>query len=641
MLAGAMASYQRLARPSNEATLRTHAAAGAASLRPAPPPRFKGGKRARPERDCDDGAWEYDGAEEDEDGDGREPARGAAGQPAQPAEGGAHQKRMLRAEQNFRAQLPRWQYTQRALSPRLARHRQAQISANLALVEQLVDEFAAEPVLPTCSCGGGKGYRLLAERREVLYRGAAAGCFGMLRVPMFACAACDERQEMPACAAGCCGNTPVSGSIWFDQMLLNLHAQLTPLGVSSTNFAQALDSAARSFRSMECGVQYAPVLDDRGLSWATSAQRTAMRGLEDASQLVPEVALFTGLFGYCPVCAKVPDAPACSCQAAPAAAAGSSRTESGLSGAAIPETEQAPVEASAETSAAEPAPSGGGRQHGVPADGSSAGASSAAAAPDICSTCAGVNCAASQAPVGERRPILLNSDGVVKGGHFESRGTSITAAWEEGKLPPINSDFIDGPSSAQSMLGRFLDPAAPRGLGDSACTAHLSCSRPVAAGNSTVKDVECFAGAVCGCGVPVKGVFLSCPRSECFAIYDAQLATVEGALRHRGEQQIAALMLDISCRYGPSFRARWPSVLPELRYYVGWMHSRAGHNLACQLEFGGEYATGLGRCIGEAIERLWVSFKARVGRVELIQGDAVPWNLKNPENPGLKNSKNP
>ena len=360
MLAGAMASYQRLARPSNEATLRTHAAAGAASLRPAPPPRFKGGKRARPEHDCDDGAWEYDGAEEDEDGDGREPARGAAGQPAQPAEGGAHQKRMLRAEQNFRAQLPRWQYTQRALSPRLARHRQAQISANLALVEQLVDEFAAEPVLPTCSCGGGKGYRLLAERREVLYRGAAAGCFGMLRVPMFACAACDERQEMPACAAGCCGNTPVSGSIWFDQMLLNLHAQLTPLGVSSTNFAQALDSAARSFRSMECGVQYAPVLDDRGLSWATSAQRTAMRGLEDASQLVPEVALFTGLFGYCPVCAKVPDAPACSCQAAPAAAAGSSRTESGLSGAAIPETEQAPVEASAGTSAAEPAPSRGG-----------------------------------------------------------------------------------------------------------------------------------------------------------------------------------------------------------------------------------------------------------------------------------------
>lgn len=143
--------------------------------------------------------------------------------------------------------------------------------------------------------------------------------------------------------------------------------------------------------------------------------------------------------------------------------------------------------------------------------------------------------------------------------------------------------------------------------GDATCTANLTCARPVAAGNSTVKDVECFAGAVCSCGVPVQGMFVSCGVPECFPVYDSMMATIQGAIECDGDQSVKAIMLDIACQFGPSFKTRFSHSLPELLFRVGWLHSKAGHNLACQLKSGGEFTAGLGRCIGEAIEQLWVS----------------------------------
>lgn len=534
-----MYTHGRLARPSDEATLRTHAAVGAARLRPERPPTFRGGKRSKGnERDYDDAACDYDDAACDHDGSGDsgcEPIRRAAAQPDRRT----HQEKELQKEKHFRRELPFWLDTQRHLSPRLASHRQAQSSAILAQVQLLISEYAEEPVLAACCCGG-EGHALLTERRSVQYRGLQG--WGMLQVPKFACTACAREQEMPACAGGCVASSPLTGGIWFDQMLLNLHAQLTPLGVSATSLAQALDGAARSFRSMECGVLYPPILDDRPLGWAAAAQRVVMRRMEDASLLVADVKLHTGLYGFCPVCCEVADAPPCSCRGT---ANCSSTPRSGPlpeAEAAVSDSEDAPADlggldnstrsssAAAASAAAGPAATGSGRQEGGAA-GTFAGVGStadvrpevAAHSPDICSYCAGVNSAACQAPVGERRPRLINPDAVVKGGHFQSRGTSITAAHEDGRLEPLNSDFIGGPGSAEIMLPQFLHPrrGVPSGEGDVACTAHLSCARPVGAGNSTVKDVECFAGAVCGCGVPVKGMFLSCPRPECFAIYDA------------------------------------------------------------------------------------------------------------------------
>ena len=199
-----MYTFGRLARPSDEATLRTHAAVGAARLRPDRPPTFRGGKRSRGnERDYDDAACDYDGGGDS----GREPSRSAAAQPDRRT----HQEKELQKEKHFRRQLPFWLSTQRHLSPRLASHRQAQSSAILAEVQQLISEYAEEPVLAACSCGG-EGHALLTERRSVQYRGLQG--WGVLQVPKVACTACGREQEMLACAGNCGASSPLTGGIW-------------------------------------------------------------------------------------------------------------------------------------------------------------------------------------------------------------------------------------------------------------------------------------------------------------------------------------------------------------------------------------------------------------------------------------------
>ena len=105
-----MYTFGRLARPSDEATLRTHAAVGAARLRPDRPPTFRGGKRSRGnERDYDDAACDYDGGGDSD----REPSRSAAAQPDRRT----HQQNELQKEKHLRRQLPFWLSTQRHLSP--------------------------------------------------------------------------------------------------------------------------------------------------------------------------------------------------------------------------------------------------------------------------------------------------------------------------------------------------------------------------------------------------------------------------------------------------------------------------------------------------------------------------------------------
>ena len=75
----------------------------------------------------------------------------------------------------------------------------------------------------------------------------------------------------------------------------------------------------------------------------------------------------------------------------------------------------------------------------------------------------------------------------------------IIAAWAQERLRPIFSRFI---SLAQRVLPKILllDP----NRGEAACTAILSCARPVSYANSTGKDAECFAGGVCRCGEPLQ-----------------------------------------------------------------------------------------------------------------------------------------
>ena len=48
-------------------------------------------------------------------------------------------------------------------------------------------------------------------------------------------------------------------------------------------------------------------------------------------------------------------------------------------------------------------------------------------------------------------------------------------------------------------------------------------------------------------------------------------------------------------------------ILDSLECYLGWLHSKAGHDMGCQLKFSVLYAEGFGRAIGEKAEQLRVS----------------------------------
>lgn len=95
-----------------------------------------------------------------------------------------------------------------------------------------------------------------------------------------------------------------------------------------------------------------------------------------------------------------------------------------------------------------------------------------------------------------------------------------------------------------------------------------------------------------------------CPDAENFSAYDAVFVSklkVEPDL-------FDALCIDVNCRYQSHFRFHHPvyaALIPTM--LVGWLHSNAGHNLSCQLEFCGMYYEDMGRCVGEQTEQLWVS----------------------------------
>jgi hypothetical protein len=58
-------------------------------------------------------------------------------------------------------------------------------------------------------------------------------------------------------------------------------------------------------------------------------------------------------------------------------------------------------------------------------------------------------------------------------------------------------------------------------------------------------------------------------------------------------------------RIGAYILARVPEAV-QMEFVVGWLHSRAGHKLECQLESCSMFKEGLGRLIGEMMEQIWV-----------------------------------
>lgn len=100
-------------------------------------------------------------------------------------------------------------------------------------------------------------------------------------------------------------------------------------------------------------------------------------------------------------------------------------------------------------------------------------------------------------------------------------------------------------------------------------------------------------------------MFISCPDPECFAGFDAIFVP---KLLSKDAPKLDAIIIDVGCRYEAHFKYHHEVVSAQVPHvFVGWLHSNAGHNLSCQLKFCGMYHEGMGRCIGEQTEQLWVS----------------------------------
>lgn len=140
--------------------------------------------------------------------------------------------------------------------------------------------------------------------------------------------------------------------------------------------------------------------------------------------------------------------------------------------------------------------------------------------------------------------------------------------------------------------------------GSSGCDAHLTCARPLASKSGGVTDIKCTAGSCCvSHGVPLKEGFLSGDTPEQFAHYVALLSVLVPLI-----PGVTAILLDINCQFGKHLRNNYPSLATGLQFYIGWLHARAGHGIDCQLEYSAVFKDGLGRCVGELIEQLWVRF---------------------------------
>lgn len=133
------------------------------------------------------------------------------------------------------------------------------------------------------------------------------------------------------------------------------------------------------------------------------------------------------------------------------------------------------------------------------------------------------------------------------------------------------------------------------------CQADLCCARATASKNAAITDIKCTAGMVCSHAVPGANKFISCCTPEQFALYDVLLYAL------LKERPVYAFVLDVNCRFSQHFKTRFTPPQAVTLFLIGWLHSKAGHGLHCQLEYNAMFAEDMGRCIGEQTEQLWVS----------------------------------
>ncbi|KAL4424287.1 hypothetical protein ABPG75_001588 [Micractinium tetrahymenae] len=226
-----------------------------------------------------------------------------------------------------------------------------------------------------------------------------------------------------------------------------------------------------------------------------------------------------------------------------------------------------------------------------------------------------------------QRPLAINADAMAKLIHYLECGMSITAAWERAGLQPQLSVYFGPMRSIVEELQSCAPVASneqEEGGEHASCDAHLTCARETAKCSGGQLDERNVCGAVCSHGVPVRQLFMSSPAHEHFWQYRAMLALARQFL-----PELEAVLLDINCQFSKNVEKRMPSVAAGLRFFIGWLHAKAGHNLECQLRFNAMFGDGLGRCFGEGIEQLWAELKPiqRIQRYETLPHRQVTLEL--------------
>ena len=84
------------------------------------------------------------------------------------------------------------------------------------------------------------------------------------------------------------------------------------------------------------------------------------------------------------------------------------------------------------------------------------------------------------------------------------------------------------------------------------------------------------------------------------------------AAEFQDDRTLEGFFMDTCCQYEAHLRnLAGAGILDSVECWLGWLHSKAGHDISCQLDFSGLYAEGFGRAIGENAEQLHVSLMYR------------------------------
>jgi hypothetical protein len=206
---------------------------------------------------------------------------------------------------------------------------------------------------------------------------------------------------------------------------------------------------------------------------------------------------------------------------------------------------------------------------------------------------------------GPSRHLVVTADGNYKLNHNANCGTKTAQAFREADLQPRFQRFFGKVNSEVAANLKAVHAPAKTHEDEGVCTANLSCARRHATARATELDEKCVVGFSCTHGVPLQGLFLSSPTHEQFRLYDMLLKECAHQ-ENTPSRQLAGLVLDINCQYEAHVRNLDAEFASSHAFLIGWLHSKSGHNLDCQLRYSAMFAPGTGRLIGENMEHIWV-----------------------------------